>query len=101
MGNCIRGLHYWEKDETINHPGAVRGSMNIEKQKQKAQKAADEFNSKYSVGTKMHLIDDFGQAHVIETYAKASVVSCQAVGWATSDEKHWGSYLLERFKPIL
>lgn len=75
--------------------------MKLEKQKIRAQKKADEFNLKYPVGTEMYLIDDFGQPHVVKTYAKASVVSCEAVGWATSDTKHWGSYLIERFKPIL
>ena len=86
---------------TINTPGVVRSIMNIEKLKLKAQKEADDFNVKYPVGTRMYLVDDFGQPHVIETYALASVISCQAVGWATSDTKHWDSYLLERFKPIL
>jgi hypothetical protein len=61
----------------------------------------DRFNEKYPIGTKMYLIDDDGQPHVIETYGKASVIGGDAVGWATSETKHWGSYLLERFKPIL
>lgn len=75
--------------------------MNLKKLEQKAQKQCDEFNAKYPIGTKMYLIDDSGQPHIIETYGSASVISCSAVGWATSEEKHWGSYLLERFKPIV
>lgn len=74
--------------------------MKLEIQKQRAQIKADKFNVKYPVGTKMRLLDDFGNYHTITTYGKASVISCQAVGWATSNTHHWGSYLLERFKPI-
>jgi hypothetical protein len=74
--------------------------MKLETEKKHAQKAVIKFNDKYPVGTTMHLLDDFGNLHVIQTYAPASVISCQAVGWATSETQHWGSYLLERFKPI-
>lgn len=75
--------------------------MNWEKKKRKAQQQCDDFNAKYPVGTEMYLIDDFGQTHIIKTYAPASVISCEASGWATSETQHWGSYLLERFKPIV
>jgi hypothetical protein len=75
--------------------------MKLETQKKRAQIKVDKFNEKYPVGTTMHLLDDFGNLHMIKTYAPASIMSCQAVGWATSEKQHWGSYLLERFKPII
>jgi len=74
--------------------------VNWEAIKRKEQKKCDKFNAKYPVGTTMHLEDDFGNLHIIKTYAPASLVSAGATGWATSEKQHFGSYILERFKPI-
>lgn len=74
--------------------------MTLKQQTAKSEKEIQLFNSKYPIGTNMYLQLDNGELIEITTYAKASIVSCMAVGWPKIDGVDSSCWLLERFKPL-
>ena len=65
---------------------------------EKLQKACDDFNSRYTKGTKGWLHMDSGESKPTHTRSKAQVLSGHsAVIWVAGVS---GCYLLDRFEPV-